>query len=159
MTFKDPSLLEQWAVESGIFEVTLNVIDHIPFLCFRIFQVKPQQTHPSKLATLVLPWQECPFHLAQVDPDHLPAFEQVRRNPELRLPITAVLTDLETARVRAVRQFNLNPFFSQSLVNALLASFPHYTKSSYPNAVDQVFAKFPINSIGDAARIRCRSAN
>jgi hypothetical protein len=160
LTFKEPSLLERWAVTSGIFEVTLNVIEQIPFLCFRIFQVNDSEqfNHP-KSATLVLPWQECPFHLVQVEPDRLPAFEYVMQNPESGLPITVVLTDLETATVKAVRQLKLNPFFSRSLVDALLSSFPYYTTHSYPEAVDRVFAQFPTNTIGDTTRIRCRSGD
>jgi hypothetical protein len=39
MTFRDPSRSEQQAVEAGVFEVALNVVEQIPFLCFRIFQV------------------------------------------------------------------------------------------------------------------------
>lgn len=158
LTFRNPSLTEQWAVESGVFEVALNVVEQVPFLCFRIFQVD-RHTHlrPTKPATLVLPWQECPFHLCQVHPEQLPTFDPVLQNPNFQLPLAVVLTDLESKRVRAVRQFPLGAFLSRSLVEALLKTFPHYTPSSYPTAVDRILAKHPINTIGDNARIRCRS--
>lgn len=160
ITFRNPSASEQRAVETGVFEVALNVVEHIPFLCFRIFEVKnASPLDHSKSATLVLPWQECPFHLVQAHPERLPAFDRVMHNPEFCLPIAAILTDIETARVCAVQQFTLNPFFSRSLVEALLATFPHYTRLSYPAAVDRVFANHPLNSIGDSARIRCRSGS
>ncbi|MBF2086633.1 hypothetical protein [Thermoleptolyngbya sp. C42_A2020_037] len=158
LTFRNPSLAEQWAVESGVFEVALNVVEQVPFLCFRIFQVDkyagPGRTKP---ATLVLPWQECPFHLCQLHPEQLPNFDPVLHNPNFQLPLAVVLTDLETKRVRAVRQFALGSFLSRSFVEALLKTFPHYTRLSYPNAVDRILAKHQINTIGDSARIRCRS--
>ncbi|WP_448603126.1 hypothetical protein [Thermoleptolyngbya sp.] len=158
LTFHNPSLAEQWAVESGVFEVALNVIEQVPFLCFRIFQVD-RYTHAghTKPATLVLPWQECPFHLCQVHPDQLPTFDPVLHNPNFQLPLAVVLTDLESKQVRAVRQFALSSFLSRSLVDALLKTFPYYTRFSYPAAVDRILAKHLINKIGDSARIRCRS--
>ena len=160
MTFRDPSRSEQRAVEAGVLEVALNVVEQIPFLCFRIFQVNNvHSADHSKPATLALPWQECPFHLVQIHPDRLPNFEHVVQNPDFCLPIAAVLTDLETDSVRAVQQFTLNPFFSRSLVDALLNTFPCHTQQSYPAAVDRALAKHPLNTIGDSARIRCRSGN
>jgi hypothetical protein len=158
LTFRNPSLAEQWAIESGIFEVALNVVEQVPFLCFRIFQVETHgQLNHTKPATLVLPWQECPFHLSQLSPDQLPTFDPVLHDPCFRLPLAVVLTDLESKRVRAIRQFTLNPFLSQALVDALLTTFPCYTRYSYPHAVDRILAKHPVNTIGDSARIRCRS--
>jgi len=158
MTFREPSPKEQQAVESGTFEVALNVIDQVPFLCFRIFQIADADPFGQrKPATLILPWQECPIHLVQIHPDRLPAFDAVLQNPEFSLPMAAVLTDLETGRVRAVQQFILSAFLSRSLVEALLSTFPCYTPVSYPAAVDRIFANYPLNSIGETARIRCRS--
>jgi hypothetical protein len=158
LTFRDPSSSEQRAVETGVFEVALNVVEQIPFLCFRIFQVESSRlSDQANPATLVLPWQECPFHLVQLPPERLPAFDYVIQNPDFGLPMAAVLTDLATTRVRAVQQFTLSPFFSRSLVSALLETFPCFTQQSYPAAVDRLFAQHPLNTIGDSARIRCRS--
>jgi|GEM_PF-719257 hypothetical protein len=158
LTFKDPSPSEQQVMETGVFEVALNVVEQIPFLCFRIFQVESSHlSDQANPAILVLPWQECPFHLVQVPPERLPAFDYVIQNPNFGLPIAVVLTDLATARVRALQQFTLSPFFSCSLVNALLNTFPCFTRQSYPAAVDRVFAQHPLNTIGDSARIRCCS--
>jgi len=160
MTFQDPSPAENQAVTSGVFEVALNVVEQIPILCFRIFQVEPSRGYErARSATLVLPWQECPFHLAQISPNLFPALDEVRRDPECRLQIAAVLTDLQTTRVTAFRYFSISPFFSRSLVNALLQTFPCYTPHSYPQAVEKVFAQFPLNTIGHNARIRCQSGD
>jgi hypothetical protein len=159
MTFKNSTPFENQAVESGIFEVGLNVVEHIPFLCFRIFWVEadlnPDQE--AQKATLVLPWQECPLHLAQTDSEHLPAFDYVMQNSGFRLPITAVLTDLKTSRVRSFQHFSLSAFMSRYLVESLLTTFPYHTRTSFPISLDRVFAHHPLNSIGDTARIRCRS--
>lgn len=158
MTFNAPSRYECEAIESGVFEIGLNVVEQIPILCFRVFQLSPpQRFESSRKAVLILPWQECPFHLAQADPERFPAFDTVQQQVEFRLSVVAVLTDLSTTRVSALRQFSLSHFFSRSLVNALLKTFPCYTSASYPEAIGRVFATFPLNTIGDTARIRCKS--
>jgi hypothetical protein len=158
LTFDKPSLEECREIETGTFEIGLNVVDQIPFLCFRIFQVEPSAAgQSSRKATLVLPWQECPFHLTQVKADRLPTLDEVRQSDDAQLPMAVVLTDLNSGSIETFRHLTLSPFFSKSFVQALLQTFPYYTPCSYPEAVANLFAKLPINSIGDGSRIRCQA--
>jgi hypothetical protein len=158
LTFDHPTLEEKRAIETGIFEIGLNVVDQIPFLCFRIFQVEDfWESRGSRKATLVLPWQECPFHLTQVKADKLPALDEVRQLDDFQLSIAVVLTDLSNGSIHTFRHLTLSPFFSKSYVQSLLQTFPYYTSCSYPKAVEKVFAKLSTNSIGDGSRIRCQA--
>jgi hypothetical protein len=151
---------ETQAVKSGIFELGLNVIEQMPFLCFRIFQVATGKGFGSfHSAKVVLPWQECPLHIARIHPDQLPHFDAFRANPAARLGIYIILTDWPGMTVKALRYFTLSPFLTQKLIDALLSTAAVYTRDSYTDAVNRIFAQYPINSIADASRIRCKSGD
>jgi hypothetical protein len=147
------------AVKSGIFELGLNVIEQMPFLYFRIFQVAAEKGFGLSLpAKVVLPWQKCPLHIARIHPDQLPYFDAFRANPNARLGINILLTDWPGMAVNALRYFTLSPFFTQELIDALLRSAPAYTRDSV-DAVNWIFDQYPINSIAEASCIRCKSGD
>ena len=66
-------------VQHGVFELGLNVVDAMPFVCFRVFKLlKTKGFGQPQQAKLLLPWQECPFHLSRFDPEALPRFDEFR---------------------------------------------------------------------------------
>lgn len=147
-------------VRSGIFELALNVIDQMPFLCFRIFQVAAGKGFgPARPAKIVLSWQECPLHIARIPPDDLPHFDAFRTTPEARLSIAVILTDWPGMTVKALRYFTVSPFFTQKLIEALLSTAAAYTRDSYAAAIYRIFDQYPVNSIAEASRIRCKSGD
>ncbi|MBD2425425.1 hypothetical protein [Phormidium sp. FACHB-1136] len=147
-------------VEKGVFEFGLNVVESMPFVCFRVFEVvgakgfgRPQR------GKVVLPWHECPFHLARFHPDVLPHFDDFRTIPEARLGIIVILTDWPGMTVKALRFFTVSPFFTQKLIEALLATAPAYTFEGYEQGVQRVFHAYPVNAISDGSRVRCKSGD
>lgn len=147
-------------VEQGVFEFGLNVVESMPFVCFRIFEiVKAKGFGKLPQGKLVLPWQECPFHLSRFDPEALPHFDDFRANPEARLAIATILTDWPGMTVKALRFFTVSPFFTQKLIEALLSTAPAYTFEGYEQGVQHIYNAYPTNAIGDGARIRCKSGD
>jgi hypothetical protein len=65
----NPRPKEIRGIEHEVFEFGLNVVESMPFVCFRVFEVIGTKGfgQPQK-AKLVRPWQECPFHLSRFDP-------------------------------------------------------------------------------------------
>ena len=147
-------------VQDGVFELGLNVLDSIPFVCFRIFElVEVKGFGQPKKAKLLLPWQECPFHLSRFDPETLPHFDEFRAKPEAHLGIAVVLTDWPGMVVKALRFFTVSPFFTQQLIDALLSTAPAYTREGYAQRVQRVFESYPVNAIGEGCRVRCKSGD
>ncbi len=160
ISFSNLQAKEIRAVQHGVFELGLNVVDSMPFVCFRVFELlatkgfgQPQQ------ARLLLPWQECPFHLSRFDPEALPRFDEFRALPEAHLGIVVVLTDWPGMVVKALRFFTVSPFFTQKLIEALLSTAPAYTFEGYKQGVQRVFQNYPVNAIGDGCRVRCKSGD
>ena len=154
ISFSNLQAKEIRGVQQGVFELGLNVIDSMPFVCLRVFEVVgPQQ------ARLLLPWQECPFHLSRFDPEALPRFDEFRALPEAHLGIVVVLTDWPGMVVKALRFFTVSPFFTQKLIEALLSTAPAYTFEGYEQGVQRVFQNYPVNAIGDRCRVRCKSGD
>ena len=147
-------------VQHGVFELGLNVVDAMPFVCFRVFKLlKTKGFGQSQQAKLLLPWQECPFHLSRFDPEALPRFDEFRALPEAHLGIVVVLTDWPGMTVKALRFFTVSPFFTQKLIEALLSTASAYTREGYEQGVQQVFQSYPVNAIGDGCRVRCKSGD
>lgn len=147
-------------IEHGVFEFGLNVVESMPFVFFRVFEVvgtqgfgRPQQ------GKLVLPWHECPFHLARFHPETLPHFDDFRAIPEARLGIIVILTDWPEMTVKALRFFTVSPFFTQKLIEALLSTTSAYTREGYAQGVTGIFETYPTNAIGDDSRVRCKSGD
>jgi hypothetical protein len=147
-------------IEHGVFEFGLNVVESMPFVCFRVFEVvgakgfgQPQQ------GKVVLPWHECPFHLSRFHPEALPHLDEFRTTPEARLSITVILTDWPGMTVKALRFFTVSPFFTQKLIEALLTTAPAYTFEGYESGVQRVFQTYPTNAIGEGSRVRCKSGD
>ena len=147
-------------VQRGVFEIGLNVIDHLPFVCFRIFEVTSTKGFgQAQPARLLLPWHECPFHLCRFDPQALPDFDGFRANPEVHLALTVILTDWPSMVVRALRMFTLSPFFTQKLIEALLTTATAHTYEGYALAVNRIFEAYPTGAIGEGSRVRCKSGD
>lgn len=160
MSFQGLRSAEIRGVEQGVFEFGLNVIDQMPFICFRIFEIQAAKGFGQpKQGKLVLPWQECPFHLSRFDPEVLPHFDEFRAQPEARLAIAAILTGWPGMTVKALRFFTVSPFFTQKLIEALLGTAAAYTREGYVEAVQRIYSTQPTNSIGDSSRIRCKSGD
>lgn len=160
MAFANLKPAEIRGVEQGTFEFGLNVIDQMPFLCFRIFEVVGAKGFAKpKQGKLVLPWQECPFHLAYFDPAILPHFDAFRAEPNAHLGIASILTTWPNMTVQALRFFTLSPFFTQKLIDALLSTAAAYTREGYSTAVQRIYATHPVNSIGESSRVRCKSGD
>jgi hypothetical protein len=141
-------------IQHGVFEFGLNVVEFMPFVCFRVFEMIGPQA-----AKVVLPWQECPFHLSRFDPEALPRFDEFRAMPEAHLGIVVVLTDWPELTVRALRFFTVSPFFTETLIEALLSTASAYTREGYEQGVHRVFQTYPVNSIGNGCRVRCKSGD
>ncbi|MDA0268435.1 MAG: hypothetical protein O2890_14960 [Cyanobacteria bacterium] len=147
-------------IKQGVFEFGLNIIDQMPFVCFRVFEVsKAQGFGKPKTAKVLLPWQECPFHLSRIDPEILPHLDEFRAEPEARLAIATILTDWPSMTVQALRFFTVSPFFTQKLIEALLSTAVAYTRESYVDAVHRIYRTHPVNAIGEGARVRCKSGD
>jgi len=160
MSFQGLRSAEIRGVEQGVFEFGLNVIDQMPFICFRIFEIQGAKGFGQpKQGKLVLPWQECPFRLSRFDPEVLPHFDEFRAQPEARLAIATILTDWPGMTVKALRFFTVSPFFTQKLIEALLSTAAAYTREGYVDAVQRIFSTHPTNSIGERSRIRCKSGD
>jgi len=160
MSFASLKAAEVRGVEQGVFEFGLNVVEQIPFVSFRIFQVSSGKGFGKPaIGKVVLPWQECPFHLSRFDLDVMPHFDEFRAQTEARLSMAVILTDYPSLVVRALRYFTLSPFFTQKLIDALLETAPAHTREGYEAAVKRVFAQYPVNTIGDGARVRCKSGD
>ena len=160
ISFSNPQAKEIKAVQHGVFELGLNVVESMPFVCFRIFELSEAKGFGQSQATkLLLPWQECPFHLARFDPKALPQFDEFRVKPEARLGILVILTDWPEMTVKALRFFTVSPFFTQKLIEALLSTAPAYTFEGYEQGVQRVFQNYPVNAIGDGCRVRCKSGD
>ena len=147
-------------IEHGVFEFGLNVVESMAFVCFRVFEVvggkgfgQPQQ------GKLVLPWHECPFHLARFHPEALPHFDDFRSMPEAHLGIIVILTDWPGMTVKALRFFTVSPFFTQKLIEALLSTAPAYTREGYVHGVEVIYKTYPTNAIGDGSLVRCKSGD
>ena len=156
----NPSAVEIRGIKGGVFEFGLNVIDQMPFVCFRVFKPLPAKGFgkPTQ-AKVVLPWQECPFHLSRFNPEVLPHFDEFRAEPEARLAIATILTTWPGMTVKALRYFTLSPFFTQKLIDALLSTAAAHTREGYVDAVIRIFNTYPVNAIGDGARVRCKSGD
>ncbi|HIK45431.1 MAG TPA: hypothetical protein IGR64_11185 [Leptolyngbyaceae cyanobacterium M65_K2018_010] len=147
-------------VQQGGFEMGLNVVESIPFFCFRIFEVLGAKDYgPPPVGQLVLPWHECPFHLSRFNPQALPCFDEFRARPQTHLGILVILTDWPGMTVEALRFFTVSPFFTQKLIEALLSTAPAYTREGYEQGVQRVFQTYPVNTIGDGCRVRCKSGD
>lgn len=160
ISLSNPSPAEIQGIEQGVFEFGLNVIDQMPFVCFRVFKPLPAKGFgkPTQ-AKVVLPWQECPFHLSRFNPEVLPHFDEFRAEPEARLAIATLLTDWPSMTVQALRFYTVSPFFTQKLINALLSTVGAYTRESYADAVHRIYRTHPVNAIGDGSRVRCKSGD
>jgi hypothetical protein len=160
MSFQGLKPAEIRGVEQGVFEFGLNVIENMPFVCFRIFEVSPAKGFGKpKEGKVVLPWQECPFHLSRFDPEILPHFDEFRAEPEARLGMAVMLTDWPRMTVKALRFFTVSPFYTQKLIEALLATAAAHTREGYETIVRKIYASHPANSIGEGSRIRCKSGD
>ncbi|WP_008311710.1 hypothetical protein [Leptolyngbya sp. PCC 6406] len=147
-------------VERGVFEFGLNIIEQMPFVCYRILELLPTKGFGKHIqAKVVLPWQECPFHLSRFDPDVLPHFDEFRAEPDARLAIATILTTWPGMTVKGLRFFTLSPFFTQRLIDALLGTAAAYTRESYADAVTRIYQAYPVNSIGEGSRVRCKSGD
>lgn len=147
-------------VQRGIFEIGLNVVESMPFVCFRIFElVGGKGFGQPQVGKIVLPWHECPFHLSRFDPEALPRFDEFRAMPEAHLGMAVILTDWPGMTVKALRFFTVSPFFTQKLIEALLSTTPAYTQEGYEQGVQHIFQTYPVSSIGDGCRVRCKSGD
>jgi hypothetical protein len=147
-------------VQRGVFELGLNIIDHLPFVCFRIFELSQSkgfgQPQPARL---LVPWHECPFHLSRFDPQALPNFDAFRAQPNIHLALTVILTDWPGMVVKALRLFTVSPFFTQKLIEALLTTATAHTYEGYALAVNRIFDTYPTGAIGEGSRVRCKSGD
>ncbi len=143
-----------------MFEFGLNVVESIPFLYFRVFEVMSTKGfgQPQR-GKVVLPWHECPFHLAHFHPEALPRFDDFRATSEAHLDIIVILTDWPGMTVKALRFFTVSLFFTQKLIEALLTIAPAYTFEGYEQGVTRVFQTYPTNAIGEGSRVRCKSGD
>jgi len=166
VSFDKPSQDEVDGFNDGAFEIGLRVANDIPWVCFRIFkfvrQPKGFQATPQ-VARIVLPWHECPFHAARVDPDYMREIGnfalEAAEEDELRIAVNAVLVEFPTGEVLAIRRFSLSPYFSRNLLSAVLTTSAAHTPETYDQAVTDVFNQFPVEAIGESTRIRCRSGD
>lgn len=160
ISFSNLKAAEIRGIERGTFEFGLNVIDDMPFVCFRVLELLESKGFGKPVqAKVVLPWQECPFHLSRFNPEVLPHFDEFRANPDARLAIATILTTWPGMTVKALRYFTLSPFFTQKLIDALLSTAAAHTREGYVDAVTRIFNTYPVNAIGEGSRVRCKSGD
>ena len=160
MAFEHLRPAEVEAISAGAFEFGLTVIDQMPFVCFRVFQAKPSKGFGRpRIGKLVWPWQECPLHLSRFDPDTLPAFDDFRATPNVRLAIAVILAERPSLVVKALRYFTLSPSFTQALIDALLSTVAAHTREGYEAAVRSIYAAYPPNGLGEQCQVRCWSGD
>lgn len=162
--YPNASKREREGFGTGDIEFGLNVIDDIPWLCFRIFSlIGNDKGFGQKKYRSVLPWQECPFHAAMIDAEYLQQIEEFASEYEadqnLRLMTHLMLIDSPSNTILTMRSFTLSPFFSRKLLAAVLDTKPAHNPKSYVNAVSEVYARHPVDSIGQSSRIRCKSGD
>lgn len=161
--FSNPSPREIDGFANGEFELALNVINDIPWFCFRIFSQSHSKGFGRKEYRVILPWQECPFHAARIDPPLLQRIEKLaleaEENKELRVATNVILLDFPSNTVLSLRRFTLSPFFSRKLFTSVLDTKAAHTSESYDQAVSEVLARYPVDSIGESSRVRCKSGD
>lgn len=165
VSFAKPTERERIAFNDGIFEMGTTVIQGIPWIAFRVFQieVKPKGFGQGQPARVMIPWHECPFHAVRIDPDYRNQIQEftleAAENPELRLATNAILLDYPSSEVIAIRRFSLSPHFTREFLSSVLITQATHTWESYDNAVNQTFEQYPVGAIGESTRIRCRSGD
>ncbi|MDB9538988.1 hypothetical protein [Anabaenopsis arnoldii] len=161
--FSNPSPREIDGFANGEFELALNVINDIPWFCFRIFSLIPKKGFGRKEYRVILPWQECPFHASRIDPQSLQRIEELaleaEENKELRVATNVILLDFPSNTVLSLRRFTLSPFFTRKLFTAVLDTKAAHTSESYEQGVTATFDEFPVNAIGESSRVRCKSGD
>ena len=161
IALNQPTPGELLGAREGVFEMGLAVVNEIPWVCFRIFQLQEPVRGfgaPARKVELALGWHECPFHAVRISPEDREDIESFDfANPELRIGVTAVVLDWPSHKVKVLRRFSLSPFFSRELCSAVLDTDDLHTEASYDQEISRLYRDTPVGELGESTRVRCRS--
>jgi hypothetical protein len=163
VNYASPAKREVDGFANGEVEFGLNVIDDIPWVCFRVMGLINERGFGKKEYKPVLPWQDCPFHAAMIDPPYLLQIEEraseYEADQNLRLITHLMLLNFPSNTILTIRFFTLSPFFSRKLLAAVLDTKAAHNPRSYNDTVPRVYNRYPVNYIGQSSRIRCKSGD